>query len=258
MKKFLGILCFSFLALQGQEVVVPNKEPGEKAKEKTEVEPVSKLEVAKKLTDKQLLGLFGQAVAQMPDSPFSKLNMTEEELNEFIAGFKKGLTANQEEFSKIQLHFNDIQGLIEKRTAEHALKNPVLFPLDTKIKDSDGKETSIKELLKDNKAVLLDFYASWCGPCMNLMPNLKEKAVKFKEKGVLVAGINTVDADDAKMVKSKFEINFTWLVEPEDRPFSKLLQINSIPRMILVDKNGAVLFNGHPEDSSLADKINKL
>jgi len=257
MKKFLGILCFSFLAINGQEVVEPSKESGEKPVEKSVAEPVAKPE-AVKLTDKEIIGLFGQAVAQMPDSPFSKLNMTEEELNEFFAGFKKGLTAKKEDFSKIQVHFNTIQALIEKRVVEHAEKNPVTFPLDAKIKDSDGKETSIKELLKDNKAVLLDFYASWCGPCMNLMPNLKEKAVKFKEKGVLVAGINTVDADDANMVKTKFEINFTWLVEPEDRPFSNLLQINSIPRMILVDKNGTVLFNGHPEDAKLIEKINKL
>lgn len=251
MKKILGILCFSFLALNGQEVVEPNKESGEGAKEKVEVE-------APKLTDKQILGLFGQAVAQMPDSPFSKLNMTEEELNEFFAGFKKGLTAKKEDFAKIQVHFNSIQGLIEKRVAEHASKNPLAFPIDTIIKDSDGKETSIKELMKENKAVLLDFYASWCGPCMNLMPNLKEKAVKFKEKGVIVAGINTVGAEDAIKVKEKFEINFTWLVEPEGRPFSTLLEINSIPRMILVDKNGTVLFNGHPEDEKLIEKINKL
>ena len=56
----------------------------------------------------------------------------------------------------------------------------------------------------------------------------------------------------------KENINFTWLVEPDKNPLSKLLMIDSIPRMILIDNEGNVLFNGHPNDPSFHDVITTL
>ena len=50
----------------------------------------------------------------------------------------------------------------------------------------------------------------------------------------------------------------TWLVEPNGKPFSELLKISSIPRMILLSPEGRVLFNGHPHDPALWTALKKI
>ena len=75
---------------------------------------------------------------------------------------------------------------------------------------------------------------------MQLMPELRTKAETLPSQGVVVAAMNT-DADDpfgkAKKVRDQHNMNLMpWLLEPEERPLSRLLMIDSIPRMILVSQ----------------------
>ena len=110
-------------------------------------------------------------------------------------------------------------------------------------------------MVDGQKAVLLDFWASWCGPCIALMPELKIKAKKLPAQGVTVVGMNTDQSNQmqlAKQVQEKHGMDMPWLLEPESNPFSHALMINSIPRMILVNPQGEVLFNGHPMDPQLS------
>ena len=130
--------------------------------------------------------------------------------------------------------------------------------LDMDIETSAGAKTSLAKLVEGKHGVLLDFWASWCGPCMRLMPELKKKAKKYEGLGIVVAGMNTENASKAEKVRKEREIGFSWLVEPSGRPFSKMLKINSIPRMILLDPEGKVLFNGHPMDDELTAALDGL
>ena len=133
------------------------------------------------------------------------------------------------------------------------------IPLDQKILDDTGKEITLASALGENKAILLDFWASWCGPCMALMPELQKKADHLKAHGIVVAGMNSEASPEvAKTVKESEKMNLTWLVEPEGEPLSKPLRIDSIPRMILLDKEGKVLFNGHPQEDGLWDALRKV
>jgi len=129
----------------------------------------------------------------------------------------------------------------------------VTVDMKLSITHSDGKNTSLADVLGKNKAVLLDFWASWCGPCMNLMPETRKIAEALGKHGVVVAGMNTEgDEAIAQKVRSEKEMKgVTWLVEPKAKPFSDQLEITSIPRMVLVSPQGKVLFNGHPQDKSL-------
>jgi thiol-disulfide isomerase/thioredoxin len=126
---------------------------------------------------------------------------------------------------------------------------------------SRGETTTLADQMAGKKAVLLDFWASWCGPCMQLMPELKKKAEQLSKHGIVVAGINKDDEKAeavAEKVRNEQEIEFPWLIEPADRPFTKMLEIDSIPRMILVGPDGKVLYNGHPQDPGLWSALQKI
>ena len=146
---------------------------------------------------------------------------------------------------------------INNQRQEEAMAN-LRFPLDMVVKNSAGEDVELAALVEGKKGLLLDFWASWCGPCMQLMPALKEKHAKLSKQGVVVAGMNTEGVDEAARVKEQRGMEMPWLVEPAERPLSQMLQIDSIPRMILVDSEGKVLFNGHPQDPALADALARV
>ncbi|MCZ6673374.1 MAG: TlpA disulfide reductase family protein [Verrucomicrobia bacterium] len=132
------------------------------------------------------------------------------------------------------------------------------LPMDMEIQSADGSVTTLAQMVSGRKAVLLDFWASWCGPCISLMPELKHKAEVLPSQGVAVAGMNTDRTDQirlARQVQEKHGMDMPWLLEPDSSPFSSALMINSIPRMILVSPDGGVLFNGHPMDPNLISTL---
>jgi len=134
----------------------------------------------------------------------------------------------------------------------------LVMPMDTVLTTSQGVKTTLGELVVDKMGLLIDFWATWCGPCMVLMPELIDKAEKLEPQGIVVAGMNTETEERAESVRKSKNIQFTWLVEPEGAPFQRLLQIDSIPRMVLVSPQGKVLYNGHPMDPALNEALRKL
>jgi thiol-disulfide isomerase/thioredoxin len=127
------------------------------------------------------------------------------------------------------------------------------------ITTSKGEATTLADQLGDNKAILLDFWATWCGPCINLMPELRKNAELLKKHGIVVAGMNN-ESDEAKAdaMRAKKDMKMPWLVEPKGSPFSEQLDIDSIPRMILLSPEGKVLYNGHPMESGLWEALKKV
>lgn len=135
----------------------------------------------------------------------------------------------------------------------------VRIDLALAITSSKGEATTLKDQLGKNKAILLDFWASWCGPCMNLMPELRKKAEHLAKNGIVVCGMNTEsDEGVADKVRAEKDMKLPWLVEPKARPFSELLDIKSIPRMVLISPEGKILFNGHPQEPGLWAALKKV
>jgi hypothetical protein len=67
-----------------------------------------------------------------------------------------------------------------------------------------------------------------------------------------VCGMNTEsDESIAEKVRTEKKMELPWLVEPKERPFSEVLGIETLPRVILVSPEGKILFNGHPQDGGL-------
>ncbi|RBP37658.1 thiol-disulfide isomerase/thioredoxin [Roseimicrobium gellanilyticum] len=135
----------------------------------------------------------------------------------------------------------------------------VTIDMKLPITTSKGEATTLADQLGNNKAILLDFWATWCGPCINLMPELRKNAELLKKHGIVVAGMNN-ESDEAKAdeMRAKKDMKMPWLVEPKGSPFSEQLGIDSIPRMILLSPEGKVLYNGHPKESGLWEALKKL
>jgi cytochrome c biogenesis protein CcmG/thiol:disulfide interchange protein DsbE len=99
-------------------------------------------------------------------------------------------------------------------------------------------EGSVPDL--KGKVVLVDFWASWCGPCKAAFPALKEVHAMFKDKGVVVLGVS-LDEDKADMdaFVKKSGANFP-IVRDAKGKLAAQLNVESIPTTYILDANGKV------------------
>ncbi len=104
---------------------------------------------------------------------------------------------------------------------------------------SDGKEYSIRNF--HGKVLVLNFWASWCKPCVDEMPSLNRFAADLKQQGVTVLGVS-VDHDEAKYKKFLKAANIQFPVYRDakaDIPAS--YGTFKYPETYIIDKNGKVL-----------------
>jgi thiol-disulfide isomerase/thioredoxin len=105
-----------------------------------------------------------------------------------------------------------------------------------------GREMSIEELR--GKVVLINFWATWCGPCVGEVPELKKIYEKYHDRGVENIGIS-LDDDPAKLLEFCREKEMTWPQHCEpgkgwDTAIARKWGVNGIPRLIVLDKQGKV------------------
>ncbi len=107
-------------------------------------------------------------------------------------------------------------------------------------KDTGGSVVKLSNL-KD-RVVLIDFWATWCGPCKMTIPHVEAIYNKYKEKGVLVLGISVDDSSTAGNVPSFIKENGMdyLVVNDSNSTVSSLYGVSSIPRFFIIDKNGKI------------------
>ncbi|MBL8757843.1 MAG: TlpA family protein disulfide reductase [Phycisphaerae bacterium] len=110
------------------------------------------------------------------------------------------------------------------------------------LKDAEGKEHTLAGL--KGKIVLLDFWATWCGPCKAAMPAIQKIHEQFAGKPVAVLGVNTwerkADAGPAYMAKQKF--TYPCLLAGDE--LATTYGISGIPTLVLIDGDGKILHIG--------------
>ena len=109
--------------------------------------------------------------------------------------------------------------------------------------DSTGKQISFSEISK-GKPVLVNFWATWCGPCIAETPDIVKINDEFKSKGALVIGISTDRDEDALSLVSGFvkEKNVTYQIVIDNGDLEEAFGgLRGYPTSFYIDKNGKIV-----------------
>lgn len=108
----------------------------------------------------------------------------------------------------------------------------------------DGKTTHFSDYVGHGQYVLVDFWASWCGPCREEIPNLVAVYEKYKSKGLAVLGVAVSDKPEATMKAIK-ELNIPYpQILNSQKIATDLYGIEGIPEIILFAPDGLILARG--------------
>jgi thiol-disulfide isomerase/thioredoxin len=116
---------------------------------------------------------------------------------------------------------------------------------DATLPDLEGNMHTLSDYLDKEKCLLLDFWGSWCSPCIDFIPVYKALHEEYGGE-MTVIGINVNDSATA-WAKASEEHGITWLnLRSSDSELINRYRISSYPRAILVDPEGTVLAIDHP------------
>lgn len=157
--------------------------------------------------------------------------------------------ANSEAIAKMKASIE-----IEKKTAvgqkftDFAMKTP------------EGKDIKLSDVVAKNKVTLVDFWASWCGPCRAEMPNVVKDYKTFKSKGLGIVGVS-LDSDAEAWKKAIKDLGITWEQMSDLKGWqcegARLYNVHGIPATVLIAQDGTIIAKDlRGED--LTNKLNEL
>lgn len=161
--------------------------------------------------------------------------------------------ARFEEFVKLQLESDPDRQRALRYISQPELARARMAP-PFAITTTDGQRVSMDDLA--GKVVLLDFWATWCGPCREALPHMREIAKKFQGQPLVVLSVS-LDTDEQKWKDFIAKNEMTWLQYRDTGPIAKMFAVEAIPHTFTIDADG-VLQDEHIGDASIEGKLKKL
>lgn len=181
-------------------------------------------------------------------------------LPEFANAFD--LQKQKELLGKVPAKYSNLPSIIElkKSIAQKSKVSVGEKFIDFTMKTPEGNNLTLSEIVKANKLTLVDFWASWCGPCINEMPFVIDAYKQFNSKGLQIVGIS-LDNNMNKWKETIERLKMTWPQMSDlkgwDNVGARLYGISSIPSTILIHQEGYIVAKNLRGDA-LLKKIKEI
>lgn len=131
---------------------------------------------------------------------------------------------------------------------------------DFEMADTEGNMHKLSEYIAANKVTLIDFWASWCGPCKREMPNVIAAYKAYSKKGFGIVGVS-LDENETAWKEAIKTWGMTWPQMSDLKGWacegSKLYGVNAIPATVLVDQEGTIIAR-NLRGEAIQEKLSEL
>ncbi len=216
-------------------------------------------EKAQKIYDQYLAGmsvldsLKSEIISNQPASPLSAFYTLELYSQKNIDEMQKGLALLDSSLAG-SIYYS----ILSQRIAKLASIEEGQFAPDFTMNDVQGNSVALSSF--KGKYLLIDFWASWCGPCRDENPDVVKLYNEYKDKGFDILGVS-LDKKKGDWLKAIEDDQLSWNhvsdLKGWENEVAQLYAVNSIPRTFLLDKEGKIIASGL-RGEALAEKLAEL
>ncbi len=129
---------------------------------------------------------------------------------------------------------------------------------DFKLQDLDGKAVRLSDFR--GKPVLIDFWATWCPPCRESIPEIEKLHETYRGRGLVVLSISLDEGDWASVKSFAAKQGITYPILKGTEDVSEQFQVRSIPLLVIINKEGKVVkrYLGAGDDDELERDIKSV